>query len=223
MLPPPSASVFLATLRTQLKQRQHKQLGGQQNRTLSCRKASIRAPSVDARLGDRRASVAIVLRQRSKCDSLEVLFIKRTVSARDTWSGDVAFPGGKMEDGETDLDTAIRETREEVGLDLTNGGFEFMGQLDDRVVNRTTTRRYVVSSFVFLEKPFINSKVSHCDHFTLQPSEISDAWWEDVDGLLRNPFVSHRIPASRAFPSLRHNTVLQVRCLFFLFLMPNDL
>ena len=51
-------------------------------------------------------------------------------------SGDVALPGGGVEAGETDLEAAVRECREEVGLDLTKGGFEVLGQLDDRV--RTT-------------------------------------------------------------------------------------
>ncbi|KAG5458036.1 MAG: hypothetical protein BJ554DRAFT_1822 [Olpidium bornovanus] len=51
----------------------------------------------------------------------EILFIKRATRAGDRWSGHVAFPGGKQEPSETARQTAERETREELGLDLTVG------------------------------------------------------------------------------------------------------
>lgn len=37
---------------------------------------------------------------------------------RDRWSGHVALPGGKLEAGETDLQAAVRECEEEVGISL---------------------------------------------------------------------------------------------------------
>jgi 8-oxo-dGTP pyrophosphatase MutT (NUDIX family) len=40
----------------------------------------------------------------------------------------VSFPGGGTEDGETPLDTALREAHEEVALDP--GGVEVLGELD---------------------------------------------------------------------------------------------
>jgi len=56
-----------------------------------------------------------------------VLLIKRAERTGDPWSGQIAFPGGKMQSGdETPRDTAIRETREEVGVDLSRGA-EFLG------------------------------------------------------------------------------------------------
>ena len=49
-----------------------------------------------------------------------LLFIRRAINPRDPWSGNVAFPGGKQDpdDGDDDERTAMRETQEEVGLDL---------------------------------------------------------------------------------------------------------
>ncbi|RHY81058.1 hypothetical protein DYB35_002889 [Aphanomyces astaci] len=67
-------------------------------------------------------------------DPLELLFIRRAINPRDRWSGHIAFPGGRVEAGESALDAARRETMEEVGVDLTHA--EVLGQLDDRLAAR---------------------------------------------------------------------------------------
>lgn len=60
----------------------------------------------------------------------EILFIQRATHAGDAWSGDIGFPGGRVAAGETDpRQTAERETREELALDLS--GCEYLGRLDD--------------------------------------------------------------------------------------------
>jgi 8-oxo-dGTP pyrophosphatase MutT (NUDIX family) len=78
-------------------------------------------------LNELRAAVALVLRRRCASDgntgvaastTTELLLIRRAVSERDPWSGDVALPGGKVEEGETDLEAAIRECKEEVNNSL---------------------------------------------------------------------------------------------------------
>jgi 8-oxo-dGTP pyrophosphatase MutT (NUDIX family) len=75
-----------------------------------------------------RAAVALVLRERT--DGLEILFIERAPRVGDPWSGDIGFPGGKMEEGDRDSrQTAERETLEEIGLDLYGG--RYLGRLSD--------------------------------------------------------------------------------------------
>ena len=65
----------------------------------------------------------------------EILFIKRAGRPGDRWSGHVALPGGKRDpDDESDVAAAIRETREEVGLDLSNDHCLHVGNLPERVV-----------------------------------------------------------------------------------------
>lgn len=65
----------------------------------------------------RRAAVAVILRPGEA--SHEVLLMRRADHPGDPWSGHVSFPGGGHEPDDIDLlHTALRETHEEVGLDL---------------------------------------------------------------------------------------------------------
>jgi 8-oxo-dGTP pyrophosphatase MutT (NUDIX family) len=74
--------------------------------------------------GQMRAAVSIVLQNR---EAPSILLIKRADREGDPWSGQVAFPGGKAQEGDATLkDTAIRETKEEVGIDLRTQA-EFLG------------------------------------------------------------------------------------------------
>lgn len=74
------------------------------------------------------AAVALLLAETPT--GPEVLFIQRATHAGDAWSGDIGFPGGRVADGETDpRQTAERETREELALDLAR--YECLGRLDD--------------------------------------------------------------------------------------------
>jgi len=83
-----------------------------------------------------RAAVAAVLRERPSIERgrpgpLEVLFIRRAERPGDPWSGHMAFPGGRQEPHDPDLETtARRETHEELGLALDRHA-ELVGRLDD--------------------------------------------------------------------------------------------
>ena len=63
------------------------------------------------------AAVSVLLREGA--GGLEVLLGERSKREGDPWSGQIGLPGGRRraEDG-TVLATAVRETREEVGIDL---------------------------------------------------------------------------------------------------------
>jgi 8-oxo-dGTP pyrophosphatase MutT (NUDIX family) len=79
---------------------------------------------------------------------LELLFILRAEAAGDPWSGHMALPGGKRTPGDDDeLETAVRETAEEVGIDLLSIG-TLLGRLDD-VQPRSGASPVRVSPFVF--------------------------------------------------------------------------
>lgn len=73
------------------------------------------------------AAVALLLRDAA---DPELLLIRRSIRPGDPWSGHMAFPGGRWAPGDADpRATAIRETREEVGIDLTRAG-EVLGEMD---------------------------------------------------------------------------------------------
>lgn len=94
----------------------------------------------------RPAAVALILVEQS--GGLEALFIKRAARVGDPWSGQVAFPGGRHdpEDGDL-LATAIRETREETGVELSDA--ERLGVLDDLYPRTPTLPPVRVRPFVF--------------------------------------------------------------------------
>lgn len=79
--------------------------------------------------GVRRAAVALIVRPGP--GEPQLLFIQRAHYETDPWSGQVAFPGGREEPGDASLmETAVRETFEETGLDIRRHG-EVIGQLND--------------------------------------------------------------------------------------------
>jgi 8-oxo-dGTP pyrophosphatase MutT (NUDIX family) len=93
------------------------------------------------------AAVALVLRQGG--DGLEALFIKRATRAGDPWSGQIALPGGRRHDGEDSLQrTAMRETLEEIGLDLAAHG-QLLGELSESRPRNPLLPPIIVRPYVF--------------------------------------------------------------------------
>ena len=64
----------------------------------------------------------------------------------------VGFPGGRQNKGETDRETAERETLEEICVDLKSEDFQYLGALDDRTVTHwmSDDLTLVLSGFVYL-------------------------------------------------------------------------
>ena len=95
----------------------------------------------------RRAAVAAILRPVP--GDTEVLLIRRAERKGDPWSGHMAFPGGHFEAIDADLRaTALRETLEEVGLDLRQ--HDYLGELDEfQAIARGRFVGMVIAPYVF--------------------------------------------------------------------------
>ncbi len=125
-----------------------------------------------------RAAVAAVLRPGRAGGDAEVLFIRRAEHPDDPWSGHMAFPGGRRhEDDRSDADTAMRETREEVGLDLAAHGTLITRLADVAAVARGRRTGLTIAPFVFAlhEDPVLR----------FDPAEVSDALWAPLGPLAR--------------------------------------
>lgn len=123
----------------------------------------------------RRAAVALMLRDHQ--GSLELLLIKRAEFASDPWSGHVALPGGRAEPADGTLeDTAIRETREEIAIDIARDG-TIIGTLDE-VHPRTPVLPPVVV------RPYVVAM--NADVTPVPSAEVAEAFWVAVDRI-RDP------------------------------------
>lgn len=120
---------------------------------------------VDTTASVHRAAVALVLRSTGK--GIDLLLIQRPESPTDPWSGHMAFPGGRRTPGESDQDTAERETREEVGLALGTDG-RLIGRLDDVRPVRGGPQ-IAVAAFVFA--------VDEGAVVRPDPREVADVFW----------------------------------------------
>lgn len=114
----------------------------------------------------RPAAVAVILHEDPT--GISALFIKRAEQIGDPWSGQIAFPGGRFEAGDGDLlATAVREAREETGIDLTRA--EPLGPLDDVNPRSPHLPPIVVRPFVFA--------VSHRAPHSNSPAEVQRSFW----------------------------------------------
>lgn len=109
-----------------------------------------------------RAAVAMILHRGDS--GLEVLFIQRAAHDLDPWSGHIAFPGGKLENGEQECEAACRETLEEIGVDLGQG--RYLGRLSDIVGANLPVR---VSCCLFA--------LDRHDHLPVLNEEVRDLFW----------------------------------------------
>jgi 8-oxo-dGTP pyrophosphatase MutT (NUDIX family) len=144
-----------------------------------------------------RAAVALVLRDGS-AGGIELLFIRRAEHEKDPWSGHVGFPGGRAEPGDGSLEaTAVRETREETGLDLARSGAR-IGALDEvKALARGRPVDLAIAPFVFRIRDRLDGAPSH---------EVVSVHWLSLERLLA--------PETRSTMQYPHeDTLLELPCL----------
>jgi 8-oxo-dGTP pyrophosphatase MutT (NUDIX family) len=116
--------------------------------------------------GFRAAAVLVPLIQSE--DGLELLFTVRSEKLL-KHSGEIAFPGGRLDEGETHIQAALRESFEEIGLEIHSK--QVIGFLDDR----PSPFEYVVTPVLaLLEKP---------KFFNLNQHEVTEVFAVPVSAL----------------------------------------
>jgi len=106
--------------------------------------------------GLRRAAVLLPLVDTGKGPAL--VLTKRT-DLVEHHKGQISFPGGGLEDGETPEEAALRETHEEIGIRPSD--VEILGRLDDQVMSFSG----------FLVTPFVGF-VPFPNRLLLSPQEV---------------------------------------------------
>jgi 8-oxo-dGTP pyrophosphatase MutT (NUDIX family) len=142
-----------------------------------------------------QAAVAIILREGES--GTEFLLMQRAHHKNDPWSGQMSFPGGKLESDDASAKAAaIREVEEEVGLVLTDD--DYIGQLDDSYGIKVNRQYSVhVACFVFMPQ----RKLSPVGNY-----EVADLVWLPFS-YLQQPAraYDHRHPSE---PTLKMPAVL---------------
>jgi len=134
----------------------------------------------------RRAAVLVPLVRDG--DGWSILFSRRADNLA-AHSGQIAFPGGAVEAGETLELAAVRETEEEVGI--ARDRVELIGRLDDIITNSG-----------FLVAPFVGTIATRIEYI-LSESEVAEVFEVPIDALLAIdqpevryvPFRDKRFPA----------------------------
>ena len=156
-----------------------------------------RAVTVDDRPEAKRAAVLAVVRPAG--DGLELLCIKRAEYEGDPWSGHVALPGGRAEPGDPTLEaTAVRETREETGIDIHQDGV-VLGVLDEVSPRTPILPPIIVTPFVAVVGADIEPTPTH---------EVAAAFWVPLEAMrAEGAWVDTVLPVrglDREVPVFRH-------------------
>ena len=117
--------------------------------------------------GFRRAAVLVPLLRAP--DGLHLLFTVRS-SGLSNHAGQIAFPGGRLEPGESVADAARRETLEETGLNIA--ATSLLGRLSDQ----PSPARYLVTPLVGVAR--------WPQPLTLNPGEVADTFTVPLAELL---------------------------------------
>lgn len=140
---------------------------------LALRLAEQRGRTLELEGAARYAAIALVLRPSDLGDP-ELLMIKRAEVERDPWSGHIACPGGRMDPTDRDLEhTAVRETWEETGIDLTRDG-RILGTLDDITPRTPLLPPLVIRPFVAAVTPEVT---------IVESPEVAEVFWVPMSAI----------------------------------------
>ena len=126
----------------------------------------------------RESGVALILVENQK--ELQCILMKRSIHPGNPHSGQVALPGGKIEDNDKDLEaTARRETIEEIGIKLDTNS----------LIGKLTPIYIPVSKFKV--QPFVYHYKGDLD-FKLDPLEVDEVFLFDIKLLKKENVIKRK-------------------------------
>jgi mutator protein MutT len=147
-----------------------------------------RRPAIEIDAPQHRRACVLIPLIRNDRGGWSILFTKRSENLA-SHGGQIAFPGGSVEAGESLEQAAIREAEEEVGIPPQH--VELIGRLDD-----------VITHSGFLVAPFAGVVHEPFDYI-LQEAEVVEVFQVPIEALLdpRNPEVRYVPFRNRHYPA----------------------
>jgi 8-oxo-dGTP pyrophosphatase MutT (NUDIX family) len=137
--------------------------------------------------GLKRAAVSVIVVDDGTGQA--ALLVTRRASSLSSHAGQYALPGGRVDPHERALDAALRETHEEIGLQINESAV--LGQLDDY----TTRSGYLITPFVVWAEDLSQMRAS--------PNEVA--------AIYRVPIRDLSKPGSPEFISIAESDRLVIR------------
>ena len=107
----------------------------------------------------------------------KILCMQRGQSKHDYLTHKYEFPGGKLEKGETALDSLIREFEEELGADLSSSSIEPLGDLTYTYPDFTVK----INFFKIFDDEFQFEMKEHAGYVWSEPKDLKNLDWAAAD------------------------------------------
>ena len=150
---------------------------------------------------DIKKNYSVLIPIIEKDNRMEIIYELRSKNLNNQ-PGEISFPGGKVEDEETFVEAAIRETMEELNIKRKN--INIIGELDYLVSYANMTIHCFLGTISGLNVDNIVPNVSEVDHIFTVPLDFflenePDIYYLDLETVLNDEFPYNLIPEGRDY------------------------
>lgn len=150
---------------------------------------------------DIKKNYSVLIPIIEKDNRMEIIYELRSKNLNNQ-PGEISFPGGKVEDEETFVEAAIRETMEELNIERKN--INIIGELDYLVSYANMTIHCFLGTISGLNVDNIVPNVHEVDHIFTVPLDFflenePDIYYLDLKTVLNDEFPYNLIPKGRDY------------------------